>query len=301
MKDVENIKERLARANEKRKKLEETLERHKVFLEKKQAAFISYYGEGVESKDDDFFRTNPSANMERFTIESRRRDIESVERKISDVDKSITSLTEELNAAEAAEAVISDDIPQEIKDFFEQWKQDCIDFYLRNYDEYVELSDKLRDKSYNAMIEAVKTLPAYAQYADRAESMTRSELVNLRPYKPMADYLAERHLDRQSIDVTKNSIAAPLTLVMQRYRDPDERLDYLQRTMEHEKKQRLFDLVQRVGKIVGKITAGHNLVVVNGEIAGIIEGEKGRASIQTIGAGGYNIQRYHFRTLVKEV
>ena len=60
-------------------------------------------------------------------------------------------------------------------------------------------------------------------------------------------------------------------------------------------------MAQRVGKIVGKITAGHNLVVVNGEIAGIIEGEKGRASIQTIGAGGYNIQRYHFRTLVKEV
>lgn len=41
--------------------------------------------------------------------------------------------------------------------------------------------------------------------------------------------------------------------------------------------------------------------VQNGEIAGVIYGENGSATIQTIGAGGYNIQRFHFRTLVHEL
>ena len=40
---------------------------------------------------------------------------------------------------------------------------------------------------------------------------------------------------------------------------------------------------------------------MNGEINGIAEGEKGRAKVETIGAGGYNIQCYHFRVLVNKI
>ena len=38
-----------------------------------------------------------------------------------------------------------------------------------------------------------------------------------------------------------------------------------------------------------------------GDINGIIVGTEGKAKIQTIGAGGYNIQCFHFRTLIHEI
>jgi hypothetical protein len=39
----------------------------------------------------------------------------------------------------------------------------------------------------------------------------------------------------------------------------------------------------------------------SGDVNGTIAGKSGTASVRTIGAGGYNIQCYHFRCLVREV
>ena len=63
----------------------------------------------------------------------------------------------------------------------------------------------------------------------------------------------------------------------------------------------MLDLAQRIGEKVGRIADATGLHIQNGEIAGVIYGENGSATIQTIGAGGHNIQRFHFRTLVHEL
>ena len=65
-------------------------------------------------------------------------------------------------------------------------------------------------------------------------------------------------------------------------------------------RSKMLDLAQCIGEKVGRITDAAGLHVQNGEIAGVIYGENGSATIQTIGAGGYNIQRFHFRTLVHQ-
>lgn len=62
-----------------------------------------------------------------------------------------------------------------------------------------------------------------------------------------------------------------------------------------------FELIDRVTKFTGEITDASNLHIRVGELNGIISGTKGKAKIETIGAGGYNIQCFHYRTLVKEV
>ena len=60
--------------------------------------------------------------------------------------------------------------------------------------------------------------------------------------------------------------------------------------------------VERVNKIVGQITDAYGLRVGgNGELNGIIIGTKGKASVETIGCAGYNIQCYHFRCYIREV
>lgn len=69
---------------------------------------------------------------------------------------------------------------------------------------------------------------------------------------------------------------------------------------EAETKERL--LITRVNKEVGTIVKALNLKVsVNGELNGIIQGENGKCKIETIYAGGYNIQCLHYRVLVHKL
>lgn len=66
------------------------------------------------------------------------------------------------------------------------------------------------------------------------------------------------------------------------------------------------NLVNRTSEICGTITDCESLSLDSDNqgyliINGIIRGEKGNARVSSIGAGGYNIQRYHIRVLVKPI
>ena len=76
----------------------------------------------------------------------------------------------------------------------------------------------------------------------------------------------------------------------------------LERDMEIEKNRKYDDIINRTVKITGTITDASNLRVgAKGDLNGFIIGEKGKAKVETIGAGGWNIQRWHLRTLVHEL
>lgn len=61
----------------------------------------------------------------------------------------------------------------------------------------------------------------------------------------------------------------------------------------------VLDLVQRTKKVVGEITDWGYLRFSDCALEGIVHGTKGTAAVFTIQAGGYNIQRRHYRVLVK--
>ena len=66
------------------------------------------------------------------------------------------------------------------------------------------------------------------------------------------------------------------------------------------------NLYCRVSEIIGRFENADNLKVTRGNngfavINGIVEGNGRKAKVQSVGAGGYNIQRFHIRTLVHEV
>lgn len=74
----------------------------------------------------------------------------------------------------------------------------------------------------------------------------------------------------------------------------------LRKELEQDKKAKYDDIINRTNKIVGTITDAAGLRVgEKGELNGRIEGTRGTAIVETIGAGGYNIQCFHFRTLIK--
>lgn len=71
----------------------------------------------------------------------------------------------------------------------------------------------------------------------------------------------------------------------------------------HEERLRKYDdLVDRVVKITGEITDAEGLYIDQKlNLNGIIIGKNGKAEVHTIGAGGYNIMRFHYRTLIHEL
>lgn len=61
-------------------------------------------------------------------------------------------------------------------------------------------------------------------------------------------------------------------------------------------------LIKRITKDVGEIIDASGLRIGNnGEINGYIYGTKGAVEIETISAGGWNIQCFHFRVLIKKL
>ena len=70
-------------------------------------------------------------------------------------------------------------------------------------------------------------------------------------------------------------------------------------TLKNEYNRKYDFIITRTNDIVGQITDASNLTVGSkGDLNGYIIGTKGTAKVQTIGAGGYNIQCFHFRTLI---
>ena len=67
-----------------------------------------------------------------------------------------------------------------------------------------------------------------------------------------------------------------------------------------EKKNKYVHLIHTVMEKAGNIIdASHLYIGDNGDINGYIVGDKGKVEVRTISAGGYNIQRFHYRVLVR--
>lgn len=75
---------------------------------------------------------------------------------------------------------------------------------------------------------------------------------------------------------------------------------FLDEVLTKEVESKRAKLIARVEKKTGKITDASALrVASNAELNGKVIGEKGEAYVETITAGGYNIQCLHYRVLVK--
>lgn len=77
--------------------------------------------------------------------------------------------------------------------------------------------------------------------------------------------------------------------------------EYLEVELNKEMRTRLLNLMKNVGRITGRVVNADLHIGIDGNLNGIIYGEMGNAKIETIGAGGYNIQCYHYRCLIHKI
>lgn len=76
----------------------------------------------------------------------------------------------------------------------------------------------------------------------------------------------------------------------------------LSKAIDREVASKKLKLLNQIEKKIGAIVDASNLYFgYDDGINGIIIGEKGKARVETIYAGGYNIQCLHFRVLVKPI
>lgn len=82
-------------------------------------------------------------------------------------------------------------------------------------------------------------------------------------------------------------------------------LEQIHQDNENAAKELVLNLYYRVKDITGEITSWDRIHATVGTLGftvlnGYVEGKEGRAMVESIYAGGYNIQRLHVRVLVKE-
>ena len=78
--------------------------------------------------------------------------------------------------------------------------------------------------------------------------------------------------------------------------------DRFERDLKNDADAKYDNIIDRTNAICGTITDAAGLNVgAKGDLDGYVKGERGVAHVHTIGAGGYNIQCFHFRVLVHKV
>lgn len=63
----------------------------------------------------------------------------------------------------------------------------------------------------------------------------------------------------------------------------------------------VIDLYNRVNEITGEVLDWSHITCSGGGLNGVVIGKEGRAKVETIIAGGHNIQRLHIRVLVHSI
>lgn len=80
------------------------------------------------------------------------------------------------------------------------------------------------------------------------------------------------------------------------------KMENLNNIIEKDIESKRKSFINRIEKVTGNIKDCSNLYMAqNGEINGKVIGDKATAIIETITAGGYNIQKLHYRVLVKKI
>lgn len=202
---------------------------------------------------------------------------------IEDCDKEIRYATRDLQDAQATlknyEEALAIEINKEnapkievLVNFLNQWREKANNFY---HDE------------------AIRLYEAYNEHKLKDEAIKLIQDLKVRREESTKEY-------HRYNEVQKNF--SPLLRNIRTYREPYLHEDELQKALDREVKAKYNDLVVRMKNAVGEIQDCSNLRIGgNGSINGIISGTNGKARMETIMAGGWNIQCLHYRVLVNPI
>ena len=213
------------------------------------------------------------------------RDLKYTLRDLQQAQEELTAYQADLVTAKEKEASRNVKV---ILDFLEAWKGRVFDFYQRSFECYVPAKQEYDQKQ--------------KEYLETEHKYFREHrIVCWRDQQKFWENAPAWATEYKEYEKAFNAEWKFLQAYLIGGRIPQFDAEKLQKRLALEARRKYDDIIDRTNKIVGTIQDASNLRVgLKGDIDGYIVGDKGKATVQTIGAGGYNIQCYHFRTLVHE-
>lgn len=161
--------------------------------------------------------------------------------------------------------------------FLERWKRSVTNYYIESFPKYIKARAEYWERSHELgkwyCYKGEERRQREAEYRENRKEFEAAWRF-IQPY-----VIKNRETGTDELDTAK-----------------------LAKDLENDANAMYDDIIERTNKITGTITDASNLSIgANGELNGYIIGEKGTAKVNTIGAGGYNIQCFHFRTLIHKM
>ena len=236
--------------------------------------------DGVDYSDESYLakcKAKAERDYEEHVLDQER-EIENAKSDIESVKETISKYS---NAIALIDGKSSRPVIKIFKDFFENWKQEILEWVEPQLDYYYKVNTDLVNMWNNrrSLIGPGKDFPTEDDWKDECKKLESLEKSLLTGWVAIAKDKGFRH-------------------------DKTDFIKYLDKYME----DRYFELVDKVTKFTGEITDCASLYIGrDGSLNGKIFGDKGGAKIETIIAGGYN-QDYivnvrhgqcrHYRVLV---
>lgn len=182
--------------------------------------------------------------------------------------------------------------------FLNMWKHRNLVFFSKGLEETFKLHDELIE-----LVSIEDKLPYGSEerkQAEENEKALRYEYFNRCKGYFEAKEVTDRHGRKwtQKVKVAEGDLEY---CQMFHKKNLEESIAELQKYLNEEANRKYDFIIERTNHIVGEITDAAGLTIdPKGNLNGLIVGKKGTAKVQTIGAGGYNIQCFHFRTLINK-
>jgi hypothetical protein len=239
-------------------------------------------------------------NLE-IRIEGTQKKIEKLEAKITRANKSI----------EKKRAWIFKELNQIVikKDFEIRWLEGDIETLLDDIrraekdlkNEHEKLNQyKLKNKAEKDRLANIPNVPSVEAFLqDWKVKMIDYYMKKTADFEKFYETVKDMKYNERQKEIKRNFSA---DIVIYANISEGRRLAIITEDMEKDIILKRLDLYHRCSEAVGVITDASGLTTgYNGSINGIVHGENGSARVETIEAGGYNIQCYHYRVLVNKI
>lgn len=223
-----------------------------------------------------------ASNWEKNPYWYREKDIEYTNKDIEDCKKALEDYRQKLQTE--VEKANSRNIPA-IVEFLEGWKARVTEFYHKSFEQYLIAREEWIKYS-NWHCDWSNT-EGHRVWKENPEEYKRID----KEYRAKkAEYQGKWSFITPYVDRKYDGTGTYICYLVE---------DKLKKDLTQDANSKYDFIVERTNAIVGTITDATNLRVGGkGDLNGFIIGTKGTANVQTIGAGGYNIQCFHFRTLI---
>lgn len=201
-----------------------------------------------------------------YDLNRTTRELEKTKKGLAEYQEALVKETEKANSRNITVII----------EFLDAWKERMSKYYVESLLKYIEAREEWHRVD--------------SEYSDKWQYMWNE--ASKEEYKAFTD--AHRRAE-------KNFYSSWNWLIT--YIEKDQiNLEKLNKDLQKEADAKYDFIIERTNDIVGQITNANNLKIgAKGDLNGYIIGTNGTAKVQTVGAGGYNIQCYHFRTLINQM